>query len=142
MSLSSHDICRPVENTVASLVNDVANACAGSGVKIVIQGESWEQFLSLDTMAAIVSNIDGLLVSGYDLTPDQADQLMERSRDCVVDKELIVGIQAHYPEIPSSDEWRAKVRVCIEKGATGLNFYNYGISTMSQLKGVGAVLSN
>ena len=130
------------ENTVASLVKDVADACAGSGTKIVMQGETWEQFLSLETMAAIVSNIDGLLVSGYDLTADEADQLMERSRDCVGDKELIVGIQAHFPEVPSSDEWRAKVRVCIEKGATGLNFYNYGISTMSQLRGVGAVLND
>ncbi len=130
------------ENTVASLVDDVADACAGSGTKIVIQGEAWEQFLSLETMATIVSNIDGLMVSGYDLTADEAEQLMKRSREYVGDKELIVGIQAHYPEIPSSDEWRAKVRACIENGATGLNFYNYGISTMSQLRGVGAVLGD
>ena len=93
------------ENTVASLVNDVADACAGSDTKIVIQGEAWEQFLSLETMAVVVSNIDGLMVSGYDLTADEAEELMKRSREYVGDKELIVGIQAHYPEIPSSDEW-------------------------------------
>jgi hypothetical protein len=107
----------------------------------VIQGEIWEQFLSPETMASVVSNIDGVLVSAYDITVGEAGQLMERSREYVGDKELIVGIQAHFPEIPSSEEWRSKVRLCIEKGATGLNFYNYGICTMSQLRGVGAVLS-
>ena len=104
------------ENTVASLVNDVGDACAGSGTKIVIQGENWEQFLSLETMATIVSNIDGLLVSGYDLTADQADQLMERSRECVGDKELIVGIQAHFPEIPSSTSGAPRCVCASKKG--------------------------
>ena len=129
------------EKSVASLVNEIRDACHGSGTRIVIQGENWEQFLSPDAVASVVSNIDGVLVSAYNLTAGEAGQLMERSRAIAGDKELIVGIQAHFPEIPSSEEWRGKVRQCIEKGATGLNFYNYGICTMSQLRGVGAVLS-
>ena len=85
--------------------------------------------------------IDGVLVSAYNITTAEAAALMERSRKIAGEKELIVAIQAHYPEIPSSDEWRSKVQLCMDQGATGLNFYNYGISTMSQLRGVGAVLA-
>ncbi len=128
-------------DSVASLIDEIRAACSGSGTKVILQGEPFEETLDANRMREVVAKIDGVLVSAYNITTAEAGELMERSRKIAGEKELIVAIQAHYPEIPSSDEWRSKVRLCMDQGATGLNFYNYGISTMSQLRGVGAVLA-
>ena len=128
--------------TVASLVGEIHEAVAReSDTKVVIQGGPFEGFLDAKAMKEIVARIEGLLVAVYNETPEQAAATVARGKELAGDGELIVGVQTHHPEAPSSDAWRSKVRACIDGGATGLNFYNYGICTLNQLRGVRAVLN-
>lgn len=125
------------DDAVLSLIGEIQKSLKGTGTRLILQGEPFESHLDGQAIKRAVQQIDGLLVGVYNMTPEQAKSAVARAKEIAGNSELIVGVQSHSPEIPSSEIWQRKVKICREGGATGLNFYNYGICTMSQLRGVG-----
>ena len=128
-----------LENSVVTLVSEVKTAVeAVAETKVLIIGRGIERkaLLSDASLARAAQSADGLITAVYNQTPAETAQSLSIALDQAAGGEVILGHQTHYPEIPNSEAWREKVSVSIEGGATGLTFYNYGISTMNQLRGI------
>ena len=134
-----------LENSVVTLVADVkaaVEAVAEAKVLIIGRGIERKSLLSDLSLAKAAQCADGLITAVYNQTPAETAQSLSTALNHAAGGEVILGHQTHYPEIPNSDVWREKVSVSIEGGATGLTFYNYGISTLNQLRGIRKALQN
>ncbi|MCY3800718.1 MAG: hypothetical protein OXG46_03985 [Chloroflexi bacterium] len=128
-----------LENSVVSLVSEIkaaVEAVAETRVLLIGRGLERKSLLSDPGLTRAVQSADGLITAVYGQTPTETAQSLITASEQAAGQEVILGHQTHYPEIPNSDVWREKVSVSIEGGATGLNFYNYGISTINQLRGI------
>ena len=128
-----------LENSVVTLVSEIkaaVEAVAETRVLIIGRGLERKSLLSDPGLTRAAQSADGLITAVYNQTPAETAQSLSIALVQSAGREVILGHQTHYPEIPNSDVWREKVRVSIEGGATGLTFYNYGISTMNQLRGI------
>ena len=128
-----------LEDSVVTLVSDIkaaVEAVAETRVLLIGRGLERKSLLSDPGLTRAVQSADGLITVVYNQTPAETAETLSTASEQAADREVILGHQTHYPEIPNSDVWREKVSVSREGGATGLNFYNYGISTMNQLRGI------
>ncbi|GEO25206.1 hypothetical protein AAC03nite_09910 [Alicyclobacillus acidoterrestris] len=82
---------------------------------------------------------DAVLVCCYDTDARRVGIDTKVSR-AVVEQgiPLLTGFRVFYPEVHSKDELIDKINETVENGASGLNFYNYGLIPKSRLNWIGA----
>lgn len=88
---------------------------------------------------AISAKCDGLVVTGYGLSPDQLHSTMASIVPGVVEagKHFAVGLRLYYPECPNPHVLAKQVQGVRDLGATGVNFYNYGLIPRARLEWIG-----
>ena len=111
---------------VTSLIAEIkARAHPSSRVVLIDLAEGW---LGGCDLKAIGEICDGALLCIYGLTPEEGAAVIKQGRAVVgPEKFLGAGFRLFNGEVGGADGLRDRVSACVESGANGLNFYNYGL---------------
>lgn len=84
-------------------------------------------------LAAIARVCDGIVFCAYDSTPDEVGQNVAAAVAAAAGKPVSAGFRLFAPEMDGADAIVARVRAASTAGATGFNFYNYGLVPAARL---------
>lgn len=124
---------------VTSLIAEIkARAHPSSRVVLIDRAEGWLGGCDLKEIGKIC---DGAILSVYGLGPEQAAAVIEEGRAALgPEKFLGAGFRLFNGEVGGADGLKARVNGCVEAGANGLNFYNYGLIPARRLDWIGAAV--
>lgn len=112
----------PVMSLIAA-ARDAAHP--DSAVYVIDLAAGWLGGVDLAGLRAVC---DGLILCAYDIDgPEIARQTAEARRLLGADRYLGTGLRVFYPEVSSAAQLQARVAAAAGAGATGVNFYNYGL---------------
>lgn len=120
------------QQPVMSLIGAVRDAAhPGSAVYVIDLAAGWLGGIDLETLRDVC---DGLILCAYDIEgPEIAAQAGEARRLLGSDRYLGTGLRVFHPEVSRSEQLVARVAAAAEAGATGANFYNYGLIPAARL---------
>ncbi|MCB8876840.1 hypothetical protein [Acidisoma silvae] len=129
---------------VMSLIADIrARAHPDSAIHVIDLAAGW---LGGVDQAGLRDVCDGLILCAYDIGPDEITrQTSEARRALGPDRYLGTGLRVFYPEVAGPDMLAERVDAAIRGGASGVNFYNYGLIPAARLdwiRAAGAGLSH
>jgi hypothetical protein len=109
---------------VTSLIAEIkARAHASSRVVLIDEGS-----LGGCDLNEIGKICDGAILCVYGLGPEQGAAVIKEGRAALgAEKFLGAGFRLFNGEVGGPDGLAARVNACVEAGADGLNFYNYGL---------------
>ncbi|GAB0116708.1 hypothetical protein [Acidisoma sp. 7E03] len=118
----------PVMSLIAAVRQ---SAHPDSAVYVIDLAAGWLGGIDL---AGLRSVCDGLILCAYDIdVPAITRQTAEARHLLGPDRYLGTALRVFYPEVSSSGQLEARVKAAAEAGATGVNFYNYGLIPSSRL---------
>jgi hypothetical protein len=122
---------------VTSLAADIrAAADPASQIHVLDIDDGW---LSGCDLAAQAAATDGITLCVYDRPPEAvAAGVAKAHRAMPAGKSLRAGLKLYWPEVTSAEDVAARAKAAIKSGATGINFYNYGLIPAARLDWVGA----
>ena len=111
---------------VTSLITEIrARAHPSSCVVLIDLAEGWLGGCDLKEIGKIC---DGAILCVYGLGPEQGAAAIKQGRAALgPEKFLGAGFRLFHGDVPGADGLTACVNACLEAGASGLNFYNYGL---------------
>jgi len=93
-------------------------------------------------LAGLRDVCDGLILCAYDIEGAEiAAQTREARRLLGADRYLGTGLRVFYPEVSEPGQLAARVQAAFDAGATGANFYNYGLIPGARLEWARAALT-
>ena len=109
---------------MTSLIAEIkARAHASSRVVLIDEGS-----LGGCDLNEIGKICDGAILCVYGLGPEQGAAVIKEGRAALgAEKFLGAGFRLFNGEVGGPDGLAARVNACVEAGADGLNFYNYGL---------------
>lgn len=125
---------------VMSLIGAVrAAAHPDSAIYVIDLAAGWLGGIDL---AGLRDVCDGLILCAYDIEGEEiAAQAREARRLLGADRYLGTGLRVFYPEVAEPGQLASRVQAALGAGATGANFYNYGLIPAARLDWVGAALT-
>ncbi|MBB5751653.1 hypothetical protein [Prosthecomicrobium pneumaticum] len=125
----------PVTSLVAE-IRDVADPA--TKVYLIDLKDGW---LGGCDLAAIGAACDGAILCAYFMDAPATEALMRAGRAALgPEKYLGAGFRVFYPEMPGPEELARRSAAAIAGGATGINYYNYGLIPEQRLAWVGAAV--
>ena len=111
---------------VTSLIAEIkTRAHRSSRVVLIDLAEGWLGGCNLKEIGKIC---DGAILCVYALGPEQGAAVIKEGRAALgSEKFLGAGFRLFNGEVGGADGLTARVNACVEAGADGLNFYNYGL---------------
>jgi hypothetical protein len=122
---------------VTSLIAEIkARAHPSSRVVLIDLVEAWLGGCDLKEISKIC---DGAILCVYALGPQEGAEVMKQGREALgPEKFLGAGFRLFNGEVEGAKGLTARVKACVEAGADGLNFYNYGLIPAPRLDWVRA----
>ena len=122
---------------VTSLAREIrAHADPASRIHVLDIDDGW---LSGCNLADLAHATDGITLCLYDRAPDSVAAGVAKARAAMPpDRSLRAGLRLFHPEVASAEDVVARTRAAIGAGASGLNFYNYGLIPAARLDWVRA----
>ena len=126
---------------VTSLVAELREATAPqTKVYLIDLKDGW---IGGCDLAAIGKVCDGAILCAYGMTPEATEALMRHGRAVLgPDKYLGTGFRVFYPEMADAEQLALRSRAAIAGGATGINYYNYGLIPQKRLEWVGGAVAS
>ena len=111
---------------VTSLIDEIRQAAhPDTSIVLIDLADAW---LGGVDLKAATDVCDGIILCCYDMEPADVTALFEASRAIVApDKFLGVGLRVFYPEMQNAEALAKRTEAAVAAGATGVNFYNYGL---------------
>ncbi len=111
---------------MTSLIAEIKQrAHPSSRVVLIDVAEGWLGGCDLNEIGKIC---DGAILCVYGLGPEQSAAVIKHGRATLgAEKFLGSGLRLFNSEVGGADGLRKRVSACVEAGANGLNFYNYGL---------------
>ena len=111
---------------VTSLIAEIkARAHPSSRIVLIDFAEGWLGGCDLNEIGKIC---DGALLCIYGLSPEGGAAIIKKGRASLgPEKFLGAGFRLFNGEVGGADGLRDRINACVESGANGLNFYNYGL---------------
>ncbi len=122
---------------VTSLAAEIrAAADPASQIHVLDIDDGWLSGCDLAAQAAVT---DGITLCVYARPPEAVAAGVAKARAAMpVGKSLRAGLRVFWPEVASAGDVAARATAAIQAGATGINFYNYGLIPAARLDWVGA----
>jgi hypothetical protein len=122
---------------VTSLAADIrAAADPASQIHVLDIDDGW---LSGCDLAAQAAATDGITLCVYDRPPEAVAAGVAKAHAAMpAGKSLRAGLKLYWPEVTSAEDVAARAKAAVTSGATGINFYNYGLIPAARLDWVGA----
>jgi hypothetical protein len=122
---------------VTSLAREIRqNADPASRIHVLDIDDGWLSGCNLADLAAVT---DGITLCVYDRPPEAIRAAVARARAAMpADRTLRAGLRVFHPEIASAEDVAARALAATQAGATGINFYNYGLIPAARLDWVRA----
>ena len=126
---------------VTSLVAEMkARAQPSSRVVLIDLAEGW---LGGCDLKAIGKVCDGAILCVYALGPEDGAEVIREGRATLgPEKFLGAGFRLFNGEVGGAEGLTARVSACVEAGAEGLNFYNYGLIPAKRLDWIRAAVGS
>jgi hypothetical protein len=122
---------------VTSLAAEIReHADPASKIHVLDIDDGW---LSGCDLAPLAAATDGITLCVYDRPPDAVAAGVAKARAVMpAGRSLRAGLRVFYPEVASAEAVAARAVAAVQAGASGLNFYNYGLVPAARLDWVGA----
>ena len=122
---------------VTSLAREIrAHADPASRIHVLDIDDGW---LSGCNLADLARATDGITLCVYDRAPDSVATGVAKARAAMPPgRSLRAGLRLFHPEVASAEDVVARARAALGAGASGLNFYNYGLIPAARLDWVRA----
>ena len=93
-------------------------------------------------LEAIGKVCDGALLCVYGLGAEQSAAVIKEGRKALGEEKFLgAGFRLFNGEVGGAEGLTARVNACVEAGANGLNFYNYGLIPAPRLDWIRAAVS-
>jgi len=111
---------------VTSLIAEIrARAHADCRIVLIDIANAWLGGCDLQAIGRVC---DGAILCVYGRSPDQSAAILEQGKVALGhDKFLGAGLRVFPHDVDGAEGLRRQAAACIEAGAEGLNFYNYGL---------------
>jgi len=122
---------------VTSLAAEIReNADPASRIHVLDIDDGWLSGCNLADLARVT---DGVTLCVYARPPEAVAAGVARARAAMPpEKSLRAGLRLFFPEVASAEDVAARARAAIGAGASGINFYNYGLVPAARLDWVRA----
>src|SRR4029077_7782545 len=123
---------------VTSLIAEIkARAHASSRIVLIDEGS-----LGGCDLKEIGKICDGAILCVYGLGAEQGKAVIKEGRRALgAEKFLGAGFRLFNGEVGEAEGLTARVNACVEAGANGLNFYNYGLIPAPRLDWIGQAVA-
>jgi hypothetical protein len=120
--------------SLAAAIRDAADPA--SRIHVLDIDDGWLSGCNLGDLAQAA---DGVTLCVYARPPQAVAASVAKARAAMpADRSLRAGLRLFYPEVASAADVAARATAAIGAGATGLNFYNYGLVPAARLDWVRA----
>lgn len=120
--------------SLAAAIRDAADPA--SQIHVLDIDDGW---LSGCDLRAQAQATDGITLCVYDRPPEAVAAGVAKARAAMPpDRSLRAGLRLFYPEASSAESVTASAQAALGAGASGLNFYNYGLVPGARLDWLGA----
>ncbi|WP_274630611.1 hypothetical protein [Arvimicrobium flavum] len=127
-----HDYLRWRETVVTSLVGEIrAEAHPDTKVVVISDASTWYAGLDLEEVARAC---DGLLLCLYGAPTSTVAGIADMRRAIGPKKFLGAGFRLFHPEMTGPEELAEVSETAIDAGATGVNYYNFGLVPAKRLQ--------
>jgi hypothetical protein len=125
---------------VTSLIAEIkARAHASSRIVLIDFAGGWLGGCDLEAIGKIC---DGAILCVYGLGPEEGAAVIKQGRAALgAEKFLGAGFRLFNDEVGGAEGLTARVSACVEAGANGVNFYNYGLIPAPRLDWIGAAVA-
>ena len=125
---------------VTSLIAGIrARAHPSSRIVLIDLAEGWLGGCDLKEIGKVC---DGAILCVYGLGPEQGAAAIKQGRAALgSEKFLGAGFRLFHGDVAGADGLTACVNACLEAGASGLNFYNYGLIPARRLDWIRSAVS-
>ena len=122
---------------ITSLAREIrAHADPAARIHVLDIDDGW---LSGCDLSALAAATDGVTLCVYDRPPHAVAAGVAKARAAMPpDRELRAGLRLFHPEVASAQDVAARAQAAIGAGASGINFYNYGLVPAARLDWVRA----
>jgi hypothetical protein len=116
---------------VTSLVADIRDAMhPDTRLDVIIGPAAWTQGMDV---AELTDVCDGFVFCAYDRSVPQVGSVVESFVAEAKGRPVNVGLRVFMPEQGCREDFISRVGVAAAAGASGLNFYNYGLIPLARL---------
>jgi len=148
---------RTREQTVTSLVAEVQQAAAEAGVRLTFSAHggsaksgktessdstatAWMLGVDIEEVSAVADEFE-VLAYGTD-TAAIGRIVSEYGSAIALRAEVAVALRPMWPDTTNAEDLSDRVRLAMERGASRIDFYHYGLMPASSLDWVGAAMAN